>query len=214
MSAPTDDGGDDLRYRAMLYASGEMSADASDAFEGALVDDEMAQKALVEAVQLFSMFDGRAKLPRSEYRDQVREVLIRRPFWMKLIPARYRSQPRVISSLVSGCAVGVALAFLLIGITGSSERLGECEPPPFETAQIDSGVEVVSANNDDDAAPMDWFGAADDDEALGMAEAWAEMSNCGDHLQKAIEDDQRRRSRWRLDGMRDGRHRDALSQTE
>ena len=78
----------DLRYQAMLYAAGEMDPIAAAAFESLLGTEADVQQALIQAVQLAGLLDGRNPVPSPAYRSVVRKTLFganrrRRSRWLK-----------------------------------------------------------------------------------------------------------------------------------
>src|SRR5687768_5455747 len=66
---------DDLRYQAMLYAAGEMSQPLAEVFEARLSSDASAQEALISAVQLAGLLNGKTYVPDPSYRVSVRSTV-------------------------------------------------------------------------------------------------------------------------------------------
>lgn len=75
---PTELPAEDLVLQAMLYASGELDAEQTAAFEQRLGDDQAARDALCKAVELTALPGGEPAEPDPAYRSRVRHRLRQR----------------------------------------------------------------------------------------------------------------------------------------
>ena len=173
---------DELVRRALQYAAGELDTAAAESFESRLRDEPAAQAALIDAVQLAALLAGRPAVPSPDYRTVVRQRCFRRaPF------ARHFCRAAGFG------LVAALLAAVTVDPSGHGSRrvhsslhdgpLIACGPAASDV----SGALAASGNAAND----------DDDDMLETALEWAELSNCGDHLQRAWDDETRRRSRDR-----------------
>jgi hypothetical protein len=183
----TADGpGSELRDQAMLYAAGELTKAGADAFEDRLLDDELAQQALVQAVQLDSLIARAPCCPDRTYRARVREALLPKPFWKRRRP------------LVAATGYAAAALVCVWSLFFPSASQHAPTKHALETARLAAPVptDKQESNALQSAGPVD-----ESEDMLEMAETWAELSNC-DHLQKTLEDEQRRRARLHPDELR------------
>jgi hypothetical protein len=190
---------EDLRFQAMLYAAGEMDSVTAQAFETRLETDPNAQQALVQAVQMAGLLDGRSYAPDPGYRDAVRAT----------VRAKSRPVRRQRSALlwVSGtCAA--AMALLTIGSLLQREpankapqpKFVQAEPPrnePLPPVEITPKAKTQIAANPPAIQPEERTEPAELEDALGAAEAWAELTNY-ERLRKVLEFELRRKLRMRL----------------
>src|SRR5262245_25381665 len=76
---PAESGGNELVLKAMLYASGELDAAETAAFEQRLGEDQAARDALCQAVALSqALLNEAPTAPSPEYRSRVRHRLRQR----------------------------------------------------------------------------------------------------------------------------------------
>jgi hypothetical protein len=186
---------DDLRYQAMLYAAGEMEPRAAEAFENKLGTDADAQRALVQAVQMAGLLSGRSHTPDPAYRDAVRA---------SVFAGKKRSRRRSRALWLTGsCAAALALiavGFRGPGYTPPSAEVAlapavPIEPAPATLPDVAPAVPLVQAPRVAD--PEENRDAADAEDALGAAEAWAELTNY-ERLRKVLEYELRRKLRLRM----------------
>jgi len=109
-----DAGATDLDCQAMLYASGELDAEAAAAFEQRLGEDQAARDALMQAVQFNGMAAGAAPLaPNPAYRHRVQQRLgQRRRHLRKMAVGRgFFGQPAMWAALGAIVAVIAMVVF-------------------------------------------------------------------------------------------------------
>jgi hypothetical protein len=173
-----------LAHEALLYAGGELDAAAADAFESRLADDPLTQDALVEAVQLSQLLTGGPLRPDPAYRDRVRSRVLSRP------ATRYF---RRAAALAIACGLLLAVALAL-----PSDRAQRRSTAPLLVQQAPPSSPIVHAtptHRDEDhsqAAIVE-----DETEMLETALEWAEMADCGEHLQRTWDEELRRKARHR-----------------
>jgi len=174
---------------AFLYASQELDASESAAFEQRLSTDQEAREALAQAVQISVplTMPGSAG-PNPSYREKVRQRL--QPSWWRrlLAPRPHRGHPLVWGAL--GAALAASVVFLLL-----FNREQE-----YRTVQVPVivGMDRTAAGpqHEDRKEGIVEVSA----EGMGdMASVWAELSN-PDHVNQAVDGEHKRRSRqedWR-----------------
>ena len=171
---PAEPGSDDLVLKAMLYASGELDAQETAAFEQRLGEDQTARDALCHAVELTQTFGNAVpRGPDPEYRSRVRHRLRQRRRHRKGLSVSHGpffSSPAFWSVL--GAAVAVLLMVILSHIVATHE---------FEQLPQPGGEEPDRATLEQPVTP-------------DMAKTWADLHN-SDHLQKARTDEMRRKLR-------------------
>ena len=189
----------DLRYQAILYAAGEMHPTAAEAFETRLGSDADAQHALVQAVQLAGLLDGRSYTPDPAYRDAVRETV--------LAGCRKRRRSTLLW-IGSACAAAVALVAIWLPLQRNAATNKSFAVLPPEHAIVPSTKEKAtsvaineSANRADShvaAAPApDADDATDAEETLAPDDGSIELS-IAERLRLFLENEQRRQLRLRL----------------
>ena len=165
---------DELVRQALLYAAGELEAAEADAFERRLGGEPAAQEALIDAVQLAALLGGPRASPSTDRRSAVRD--------------RCLPRPRAGRHFFRAAGLGLVATLLLSVAADPSSRIGESESPlEFDGARLARGSDAAAETAN----------AGDDDEMLETALEWAELSNCGDHLQRTWDDEARRRARDR-----------------
>lgn len=188
---------DELRQQALLYAAGEMEPGAAADFEDRLGNDADAQKALVQAVQLAALLDGREYAPDPAYRAAVRECAF---------AARADSRRRrrwIAASLASAAAIAIAIGVVWhresnqgmlpgksIAVVQTDAIAPACEAQPTQPEPI--ALMPKSMPNEPDAKAHPDF-----EDALNAAETWAQLSN-SERLRKVLEYELRRRLRISL----------------
>lgn len=159
-----------LQATALRFAAGDLSPAESEAFEARLATDEAAQDALAEAVRLSAAAIGQAApAPHRSFRDRVRARV-------------HGSRFQPIAWVALG-GVAVALA-AVVGL-----QLSPPVPAP------DVGIAPVEVH-EVAVAPEPRAVAVADEHPPTMAEIWAELST-PDHVEKAHDDEIRRRQRMR-----------------
>jgi hypothetical protein len=178
-TAPALEPGDVLALQALLYASGELEGEPCAAFEARLGQDQAARDALCQAVSMtLALERGTPLLPDPAYRERVRQRLAGRRFWPALFGKRtYRGHPALWSVL------GAAAALLLAVGLG---QFTTPEAPAPMTIQVVAVPVVVPEEQ-----PAEFFASIPTPEE---AQTWAELTN-RDHLEKAREEEVRRRNR-------------------
>jgi hypothetical protein len=183
---------DDLVREALFYASGELDPDAAEAFERRLGEDALAQSALIDAVQLGLLVGHRPTVPNQAYRSAVRRSCL--PGARDRV-ARLRWAARV-------GAFGLVAA-TLFAATPLPVPLSGAEPGHPTRSVASAPQTKVTANPAPtvDVARNDEQPAATEPEKEGdmrdTAREWAEIGGCGDHLQRTLDEEARRKARQR-----------------
>jgi hypothetical protein len=165
---------DDLAVQAFLYYSGELDQIEATAFERLLGEQEEARDALVEVVRMTIPLVGAVPSPDPAYRQAVRNRL-QAGWWNWLLGSRARRGHPLLWALT-----GAAAALLLFTLW------------PWDSAAADSNLASQSILGIILNEPIAQEPA---DEDVGeTAFIWAELNNT-DHLERAIADEQKRRSR-------------------
>jgi hypothetical protein len=174
-SDPTD------ANRAFLYASGEMDATETAAFERRLGEEQPLREALCRAVELTRTLEGLLPVaPPLAYRQRVRQRLLSAGGWWRWLgqPRTYRGHPALWSGLGAAAALLAVLAF----------------PPDWfsrdRPAPAGSVAQEPSLLRDSETA----LEGADELSTIEMAETWASLPS-SEHLARALEEENRRRDR-------------------
>lgn len=189
---------DALRYQAMLYAAGEMDPRAAEAFENQLGTDADAQQALVQVVQMAGLLSGRSHTPNPAYRDAVRASV-----FTEKKRSRRRSRTMWLSGSCAAALVLILIAFRGPGNTPSPTAVARAPAAPIEPAPgmlpnvAPAAPEAPLVQAPRIAEPEEIRDAADAEDALGAAEAWAELTNY-ERLRKVLEYELRRKLRLRM----------------
>jgi hypothetical protein len=192
---------DDLRHQAMLYAAGEMDARAAEDFENNLGTDVDVQQALVQAVHMAGLLDGRSYAPNPAYREVVRASVNK----VGLRARRRRVARLWLTGACAAALVGLAVMYLRQREPeqpSSPAQLAKANPelkqpqralPDVSAAKRDNQPAVVPQQ----AGPEEKADAVEFEDTLGAAETWAQLSN-SERLRKVLEYELRRRMRMRL----------------
>lgn len=107
-----DNPDDELACTALLYASGELDPDESEAFERLLAEDQAAREALCQAVSMNLTLAGQETAPDPAYRQRVRHRLQQRRRHQRKMTASpsFFGQPAMWAALGAAAAVVLMLA--------------------------------------------------------------------------------------------------------
>jgi anti-sigma factor RsiW len=168
---------DELMFKALLYASGELDPEESAAFEERLGEDQAVRDALCRAVELTQTFVGNPHPgPDPAYRARVRHRLRNRRrqrlfgnqgFWT--------GNPAIWSVLGATAAVFLIVLishFIAAGYFGDPEKAEPKQTPA--PAVANTGERPITAE---------------------MADFWAELHSTSQHLEKAQLDEKQRKLR-------------------
>jgi hypothetical protein len=173
-----------LAHEALLYAGGELDAAAAHAFESRLADDPLTQEALIEAVQLSQLLTGGPLRPDASYRERVRSRVLTTP--------AARSFPRA-AALAIACGLLLAAALAL-----PSDRGQRRSTMPLLAQQATPSSPLAHATPAHRGEDHSQAAAIEDEaEKLETALEWAEMADCGEHLQRTWDEELRRKARHR-----------------
>jgi hypothetical protein len=179
-----------LAHEALLYAGGELDAAAARAFERRLADDPLTQDALVEAVQLSQLLTGGPLRPDPAYRECVRNSVLSTPASSERWATRYFRRAGALS-----IACGLLLAAALALPSDTAQRRSTAPLIVQQAIPSPSVAHATRAERDEDhplAAAIE-----DDPEMLETALEWAELADCGEHLQRTWDEELRRKARHR-----------------
>ena len=178
-----------LAHEALLYASGELDAAAARAFEQRLAEEPLVQDALVKAVQLSQLLTRGPLRPDPAYRDRVRSRVL-----LTSAPSERwsaRSFRRAALSVACGLLLAAALAL-------PSDTAQRRPTAPLLVRQAAPLAAVAQATAGQRAEGHPLVAAIEDDpEMLETALEWAELSDCGEHLQRTWDEELRRKARHR-----------------
>jgi hypothetical protein len=121
---PSDPPADELVLQAMLYASGELDAEQTAAFEQRLGEDQAARDALCKAVELTQGLPGQEQAPDPAYRARVRQRLRQRRRHRRAL----RDDNPFFGHPAFWSALGAAVAILFMVII--SHLVASLIPPP------------------------------------------------------------------------------------
>ena len=179
-----------LAQKALLYAGGELDAAAAHAFESRLAHDPLSQDALIEAVQLSQLLMGGPLRPDPAYRDRVRSAVLSTPASDERPRARFF---RRAATLTIACGLLLAAALAL-----PSDRAPRRSSAPLVVQQAASSSSLAHAAPTHRSEDNSQSSALEDEgEKLETALEWAEMADCGEHLQRTWDEELRRKARHR-----------------
>jgi hypothetical protein len=179
-----------LAHEALLYAGGELDATAARAFERRLAEEPLVQDALVEAVQLSQLLTGGPLRPDPAYRDRVRNTVLSTSGSSERSAGGYFRRA-VGLSIACGLLLAAALA-----LPSDTAQRRSTAPLVVRQAIPSPSVAHATRTEHDENHPLA-AAIEDDPEMLETALEWAELADCGEHLQRTWDEELRRKARHR-----------------